>query len=201
MGEMTSEEGRSHGATDNDVSGWRLKIEPSRANINRAEAENIVKAVTKYLAKKPSRRATPFDVKWFKRLHKEMFGDVWSWAGSFRQEKLNFGIDWFQIEQQLFALSEDIKVWTAPQTHFDIQAAMIHHRAVFIHPFRNGNGRWARLLANIWLKKHEQPIVIWPDCSGYENENCRNEYLKSIRAADQGDYDPLLAMQRRYFRQ
>ena len=39
------------------------------------------------------------------------------------------------------------------------QAVLLHHRAVQIHPFENGNGRWSRLLANIWLKKHAHPIT------------------------------------------
>lgn len=41
-------------------------------------------------------------------------------------------------------------------------AAEFHHRAVWVHPFEDGNGRWARLLANIWLMQHDQPVTIWP---------------------------------------
>ncbi len=79
------------GETPIDVSGLRQKGIRTRAELNRAEAENIRKAVVKYLAAKPSRRSAPFTLAWTKRLHKQMFGDVWKWAGAFRRENLNLG--------------------------------------------------------------------------------------------------------------
>ncbi|MBI4208502.1 MAG: Fic family protein [Deltaproteobacteria bacterium] len=36
-------------------------------------------------------------------------------------------------------------------------SARLHHRLVWIHPFENGNGRWARLIMNIHLKKYNLP--------------------------------------------
>ena len=35
-------------------------------------------------------------------------------------------------------------------------ATEYHHRAVWVQPFEDDNGRWARLLANIWLMQHDQ---------------------------------------------
>jgi fido (protein-threonine AMPylation protein) len=85
------------GETPIDVSGLRQKGIRTRAELNRAEAENIRKAVVKYLAVKPSRRSAPFTLAWTKRLHKQMIGDVWKWAGAFRRENLNLGCDWHQV--------------------------------------------------------------------------------------------------------
>ena len=67
------------------------------------------------------------------------------------------------------------------------QAVRLHHRAVRIHPFPNGNGRWARMLANIWLKRHGQPITAWPEETIGTRSVVRDEYLAAIRAADEGD--------------
>jgi len=74
------------------------------------------------------------------------------------------------------------------------QGARLHHRAVLIHPFTNGNGRWSRLLANIWLLRHGRRVVRWPETViGYESP-LRSDYLRAVRAADRGDLDPLIAM-------
>jgi hypothetical protein len=72
------------GETPIDRSGLKRKGITKRAGLNRAEAANIRKAVVKYLAAKPSGRSAPFTLTWVKRVHKQMFGDVWRWAGNFR---------------------------------------------------------------------------------------------------------------------
>lgn len=71
------------GETPIDVSGLKRKGIRTRAELNQAEAENIRKAVVKYLAAKPSRRSAPFTLSWSRRLHKQMFGDVWKGPVSF----------------------------------------------------------------------------------------------------------------------
>ena len=65
-----------------DISGLKVKGVTTRSELNKIEAENIRKAVVKYLAAKPSRRTAPFDLPWVLQLHREMFGDVWAWAGT-----------------------------------------------------------------------------------------------------------------------
>ena len=96
------------GETPIDVSGLKRKGINTRAELNRAEAENIRKVVVKYLVVKPSRRSAPFTLSWVKRLHKQMFGDVWKWAGEFRRENLNLGCDWHQVQMQLQVLLDDL---------------------------------------------------------------------------------------------
>jgi Fic family protein len=78
------------------------------------------------------------------------------------------------------------------------QAARLHHRAVKIHPFPNGNGRWSRMLANIWLKRNRQPLTKWPEkVIGTESE-IRDRYLAAIIKADGGDYSDLIALHREF---
>jgi fido (protein-threonine AMPylation protein) len=106
-----SERGSRPGETPIDVSGLKRKGIGTRAELNRAEAENLRKAVVRFLAAKPSRRAAPFTLTWVKRLHKQMLGDVWKWAGEFRKENLNIGCDWHQVPIQLQALLDDLAFW------------------------------------------------------------------------------------------
>lgn len=163
------------------------------------EAANILKPLAKYLAAKPSVKRAPFDYVWTLRLHEEMFDDVWAWAGRLRTEDLNIGCKWQEIEVRLFELLKDLKAWEENGMDVHEQAVMLHHKAVLIHPFPGGNGRWSRMLENIWLKQHGIAITAWPEEMIESSESpIRGEYLTAIKAADNGDYAPLLAIHKRY---
>lgn len=152
----------------------------------------------KYLAARPTSRSAPFDYAWFLRLHHEMFGDVWTWAGTVRTRDLNVGVPHRQIVHQLAALIDRLHSWSGFEHPTEIQSVRLHHEAVRIHPFENGNGRWARLLANIWLKRHGLPIVAWPDDLLGQTSTVRDEYLAAVKAADRGNFDPLIGLHRRF---
>ncbi len=181
-----------------DISGLRIRSITSQAALNEAEAANILKAVTKYLAARPSKRAARFDVAWMKRLHAEMFGDVWNWAGTLRKHNPNIGCDWPVIEQELYALSADHAARVAAGMPLIEQAAWLHHRAVQIHPFKNGNGRWSRLLANIWLKRSGESITEWPEQVIGAESAISGIYLQAMKAADAYDMQPLIALHHQY---
>ena len=186
------------GETPIDPSYLRDRSITTRLELYRAEALNIRKAHVKYLAVAPTKRLAPFDYAWLLRLHKEMYRDVWRWAGQPRQVDLNVGVPWPQVPQQVLALTEDLACWGQPEMSCLEQATRLHYRAVWIHPFRNGNGRWSRLLANIWLRLHKAPLVLWPDEGIGEESPIRQEYLKALQDADGGDFGPLLALHARY---
>ncbi len=157
------------------------------------EANNIALATLKYLSAPPSKKLAPFTYEWFSTLHKDMFGDVWNWAGKFRQVELSIGIKAYQIPTFLKELADDIAYWDENQT-FDIYetAARIHHRAVQIHPYQNGNGRWSRMLANIYLLQHGSMPVKWQeDLLSKENPK-RDKYIQALKSADSGDYFNLI---------
>jgi Fic-DOC domain mobile mystery protein B len=182
------------GETPIDPSHLKDRSITTRLELCRAEALNIRKAYVKYLAATPSERLAPFDYSWLLRLHKEMFGDVWIWAGRLRQQDVNLGIAWSQVSEQVLALNYDLLHWGESGMSLLEQAARLHYRAVWIHPFMNGNGRWARLLANIWLKRHKAPLVLWPEEIIAQESVVRNDYLAALKAADHGDFDPLLVL-------
>ncbi len=172
----------------------------TREQLNAAEFRNIAQATYKYLAAKPSKKLAPFTLDWSLRLHREMFGDVWDWAGKVRTTELNIGIDPAFVTQELGGLFLNVEVWKViPQTVLN-DAVKMHFEAVRIHPFENGNGRWSRLLANIWLKQQGFEPVQWPEDVIIEGENAvRKEYLDAIRTADKGDLRPLVEMHRRFW--
>ena len=187
------------GETPIDPSGLKKRGSvTNRRELSAIEAANINEAFLKYLASKPTSRSAPFDYEWFLQLHREMFRDVWTWAGALRTRDANIGVPHFQIVEQLSALVGDLHSWSGFGHSLEIQAVWLHHKAVWIHPFENGNGRWARLLSNIWLKLHGAPIVCWPDQLLGAASAVREEYLAAIKAADGGNYDGLTELHRRF---
>ncbi len=186
------------GETPIDISGLKISGVKNRQELSVVEAENVRKAIVKYLGGSLTRRTAKFDLTWMLKLHREMFGDVWKWAGEVRTADLNLGSSWHQVTAQLHNLCADLIYW---ETHWpDVveQAAHLHHHAVQIHPFLNGNGRWARLLANIWLKLHKLPLTEWPEDAIGMTSVIRDDYLAAIRAADLGDFAPLIELHRRF---
>lgn len=181
-----------------DLSGLKVKGITTQAELNAHEAENIRKAVLKYLGAKPTRRSAKFDVRWALRLHAEMFGHIWQWAGQPRTQELNIGSPPHQVSVDLLNLLEDLKVWQKSGMPLQEQAVRLHHRAVKIHPFLNGNGRWSRLLANIWLKLHGAAPIDWPEAVIGTSSVVRDEYIAAIKAADNHDFAPLKALHERF---
>ena len=180
-----------------DISGLKLASDKvySLKEIYVAEANNIALATIKYLSAPPSKKIAPFSYEWLSALHEEMFGNVWDWAGKFRQIELSIGIKAYKVPTALKELADDIAYWNKHIT-FDIYetATRIHHTAVQIHPYNNGNGRWSRMLANIYLRHNGSMPVKWQeDLLSKENPK-RDEYIKALKDADNGDYTSLIAM-------
>ncbi len=187
------------GETPIDPSFLKIPGITTRAELSVFEMENIRKAQVKYFAGKPTRRMAKFDFNWFLRLHREMYCDVWTWAGVIRDVDLVFGSSPCSIVEDLGNLVEDLRVWTGHGMPMLEQAARLHHRAVKIHPFYNGNGRWSRLLSNIWLKLNDEPIIEWQEGMICQQRNAaREEYLAAVRLADGGDLRPLIELHERY---
>ena len=182
-----------------DPSGLIPKHIVTRADLSVAEAKNVHKAAVKYLAARPTSRRAPFNLQWVYKLHREMFGEVWAWAGTRRTGSLNLGVEHYLIDTSLQQMLDDLVYW---RDHAGMpvieQAARLHHTAVHIHPFLNGNGRWSRMLANIWLKQMRAPLTMWPDQLLGVASVIRAEYIDCIKAADHNDLAPLIAMHLRY---
>ncbi len=172
----------------------------ARAQLNAAEFENITLALDKFLGGKPTPQKAPFTPKWALRVHKEMFGKVWTWAGKLRIIELEGA--WsplWRVQTDFYNLFADIQCWQESDFGILEQAAILHHRAVAIHPFENGNGRWARLLANIWLKQHATTITVWPEAEIFSSESSiRQEYIAALREADKHNLKPLMSLHERY---
>jgi fido (protein-threonine AMPylation protein) len=90
----------------------------------------------------------------------------------------------YQIEHQVFSEDE--------------VAVRFHHQLVLIHAFANGNGRHARLLADLLIMRLGRPRLTWGSASESHppSEVVRQKYLVALREADQGQIDGLIEFAR-----
>ena len=186
-----------NGATPlNDYSGLIPKWVQTQSDLNRVETENIAEAQKKYLHKKVDNPAHWFNVSYLKSIHQAMFCDVWTWAGCFRKSVTSIGIKPYLVLNQLSELCHEVSSWSHDVVDLTIleQAARVHHKLVYIHPFENGNGRFARLIADRYLVAYKCPYPHWPYLQ--DEGEMRNAYIQSLQEADKGNYAPLIQLMR-----
>ena len=159
--------------------------------LNEFEQQNILKAYR--WGRKRNSFSKLLSIDGLSELHRRMLDDVWTWAGKFRNREMSIGIYWEQIEEQVHLHCENTKfrVDDGPTDWIELAVAF-HRRLVEIHPFVNGNGRHARLAADLLLYHHGQPALPWGGAIATD-ENVRDAYLKALRAADKGDDSLLMA--------
>jgi len=173
-----------------DISGLKVKNITTRKELDIVEADNILEAFLKYTTSPEQLKNIKFDTQFLQKLHREMFGNVWSWAGNFRTTQTSIGIEAVNIRQSLYQLMDDLVFWETSWDYKDI-ATRLHYTLVKIHPFLNGNGRCARLFTDLWLVSIGENMLEW----GSENidniNNTRKEYISSLQEIDNGNYDRL----------
>ena len=129
-----------------------------------------------------------------------MFNHTWKWAGKFRKTEKNIGIEWFFIPTELKKLCDDINYQLTHEiSSRDEIAIRLHYRLVWIHPFPNGNGRHARLMADLLITKLGQPRFSWgmqQQQNLYQATPVRKQYIDALQAADKGDYSKIIAFAR-----
>lgn len=175
-----------------EMEGLRFKHITTRGELDELEQVNIESGLIWLSRQRQDVLTDSFAV----NLHKRLFGEVWSWAGTLRRTEKNIGIDPLQIGVQLRMLMDDARYWADNKTFDPVEAAIrLHHRMVFIHPFPNGNGRHARIMADTILTRvyGAQPID-WAGGHDLQKMNDRRmSYIAALRAADGGDFARLMA--------
>ncbi len=165
-----------------------------RHDLNEAEQENITHGQEWALGR---RRRNTLSEKFIKDLHQRMLGDVWRWAGDFRKTERNLGIPFYEIPAAIRQLLEDVKAWIKHESYPpDEIAVRFHHRLVQIHPFPNGNGRHARLMADLLVMELGQERFSWGRANLRDAGAMRQRYIEALQAADNHDLAPLIAFAR-----
>jgi Fic-DOC domain mobile mystery protein B len=132
-------------------------------------------------------------------LHRRMFDKTWRWAGTFRQSNKNIGVDWTQVAVKLRNLLDNTRFQIDHKVFEpDELVVRFHHQLVWVHAFPNGNGRHARLMADVLAQQLGRPRMTWggADVELVSMGTVRDRYLKALREADQGQWSALIAFAR-----
>lgn len=182
----------------NEISGLIPTYISTQSELNAVEQANILEGEKWAFSRK---RKNVLTEKFLRDLHKKMFGLVWKWAGTYRTSNKSIGVDWFQIPMEINKLLGDVQYWITHETYpMDEIAAHFHHRLVWIHPFPNGNGRWARAMADVLLFSLDFERFSWGVHLKSEtldgHGEVRNRYIHALRLADAHNYKELLSFVR-----
>lgn len=188
---MDFPKGATHLDTD-EFEGLKFPHIQTRAELDEVEQANIQEGF-KWLTRQ--RKHKNFLTQEFVRdLHLKLFGQVWEWAGIFRSTEKSIGIDPVKIPVDLQILLDDTNYWIVHTTYKREEfAARFHHRLVSIHPFPNGNGRFARIMTDVVLTEIlKVTSVNWGAVALLSDNAHRENYIHALQVADKHDYSELI---------
>ncbi len=170
----------------------------TQGELNAWEQLNIARADSWAISRRGRLATTVLTSAFAVELHRRMFDQTWEWAGTYRRTGKNIGVPPSQARIALRDRLADATYRLAAQVYdIDEMAARLHYELVLVHPWPNGNGRWARLMADALLHAAGQSRFSWGGGDLVRATHARTDYLAALRAADQGDFSPLLAFVRR----
>src|SRR5207249_603910 len=125
--------------------------------LNEYEALNIVTARAWAFDDRTMKSMDPLEEPYIRELHHRMFDNVWKWAGTYRKTERNIGCDPQEIVQRIPQCLDNTRYWLENKTFSNDEALLrFHHQLTKIHPFANGNGRHARMIADVVAVKRSE---------------------------------------------
>lgn len=130
-------------------------------------------------------------------IHKIWLKSIYPWAGEYRKVNLSKGGISFAAAKYIPKLMEELergplREYTPCNPGADADAvaralAVVHIELVLIHPFRDGNGRTARMLASLMASQADLPLLDFSVITGKR----RPRYFAAVRAGVKKNYDPM----------
>lgn len=185
-----------HGSTPlaaEDFEGMIPTDVATRADLNAAERDNILAARAWAFTSTRITTNRLLEISTIDDIHRRMFNRVWTWAGKRRVKTTNIGVEPTQILTQMRDVVDDARYWHDHEAFAPNEIAVrLHHRLVHVHPYVNGNGRHARLVADLYLHVRGEPVLAWKPNESDPSAS-RDAYIAALRRADAGDYADLIS--------
>ncbi len=121
------------------------------------------------------------------KMHKLWLGDIYEWAGEYRNVKMSKDDFSFVFPEQISKLMNELEkgpLHKYTPCNFKsreevIKAlAIVHTELVIIHPFREGNGRISRMLATLMALQAGLPPLNFEVMTG----KGKKEYIRAVQA-------------------
>lgn len=158
-----------------------------------AEAEGFLRAeITLY---DELEDGTVFDLAYLQRMHRLALGHLYAFAGKWREVNLSKGGFNFPSAKFLDATMQEFErsmLKPLPDLYEDREAlirdvALVHGELLFIHPFREGNGRTARLLADMMAQKQGYGKLHWERIGRVRFD----DYVQAVQQAAVSNRQPM----------
>jgi fido (protein-threonine AMPylation protein) len=116
-----------------------------------------------------------FDTRLVSEIHKEIFRDIYTWAGEFRKEVTSKGGSTFthpdnigpQLDEITSSMESDGRL--SGKRALSVDAITVYYDLLnFVHPFREGNGRAIRTFLSLLAKKYGY-VIAWDKMDKAEN--------------------------------
>jgi cell filamentation protein len=166
----------------------------SQREMDRVEQREQLRALDELLGiYGPDRQFTADDIC---KIHQLWLAPIYAWAGQYRQVNLAKQDFPFAAARQVPRLMTEceqgpLRRFTPcrPGSQDDVARALavVHVELILIHPFRDGNGRVARLLANLMAAQAGLPLL---DFGGLTGRN-RKRYFVAVQAGLDRNYTPM----------
>ena len=122
-------------------------------------------------------------------------GNIYEWAGKYRQVNISKGDFHFAAAAQVPKLMAELESHLREFTPCKLNSmdkvaealAVVHTELVLIHPFREGNGRVARLLSILMAIQSRLPPL---DFSGIVGKK-KKEYILAVQEGMSHNYEPM----------
>jgi len=130
------------------------------------------------------------------KMHKTWLGGIYEWAGNYRRVNLSKGDFPFAFAAQISRLMEEFEKGPLRRytpCRFNSQErvaealAEVHTELLLIHPFREGNGRTARMLATLMALQADLPPLDFSLIHGAQRER----YFAAVQAGLDKNYEPM----------
>ena len=138
---------------------------------------------------------TKFTVSYILELHKTALEHLYPFAGKYRNVNMSKGNFTFAAARFLPASMKNFQteiLSKLPDVYTNKNSlirdnAVVHAELLFIHPFREGNGRTARILANLMSMKAGYGPLGFEKIGGEEFE----QYILAVQKATEQDYSKM----------
>jgi cell filamentation protein len=168
-----------------------------KRDMDRAEFEALLTSQTKYL--QIIEPETRFTAELLCEMHRDWLGGLYVWAGRYRTVEMSKGgfrwppahlIETNMLRFERGLLSENTPCTPAPLEEVALSIAKVHAELLLIHPFREGNGRLSRWLADLMALQagYEAPNYAF---TGRGAPLTRRRYLAAVKAGYLEDFAPL----------
>ena len=190
---MNTEPGKYHVPSEESEILPNLLGFTTKEEIDKKEFEGVLESARTIIDEVSNE--TSFDLAYIYRIHRIAFSELYEFAGKLRTVNISKGGFVFPaalyLDQTMKEFERDMLL-RLPETVSDTDEltsdiAAIHAELLFIHPFREGNGRVARILADAMATKYGMPLWNFDRIDDARMQ----EYIRAVQSASEKNYAPM----------